>query len=183
MARTYLVTGGCRSGKSRFAQQLAETIGKRRIYIATGVVTDDEMAKRVVRHRAERDGRGWKTIEAPLDPADAVRANADCDVVLIDCLTFWVNNLMYEAQRAGTTSGEGEIVRLTRELCEAAAESTAQIVFVTNEVGLGIVPAEASARMFRDLAGRCNALVAEASDVVVFVVSGIPVVIKGSLDA
>ncbi|RMF99047.1 MAG: bifunctional adenosylcobinamide kinase/adenosylcobinamide-phosphate guanylyltransferase [Planctomycetota bacterium] len=178
-----MVTGGCRSGKSAFSQQLAEKLGKRRIYLATGVVTDDEMAARVARHRAAREGSGWRTIEAPLDPAAAVKTCDDADVVLVDCLTFWVNNLMFQEGRGGTLLDEEAVSQHARELCRAAAESPAAVVFVTNEVGMGIVPAERSVRLFRDLAGRCNTTVAEASDVVVLVVSGIPVVIKGTLDA
>jgi adenosylcobinamide kinase/adenosylcobinamide-phosphate guanylyltransferase len=172
-----LVTGGCRSGKSAWAQRMAEARPGPRVYIATGTATDDEMRARVERHRAARAARGWHTVEETVAIADALRAAADCPVVLVDCLTLWVSNLMHAGPR--TALSEDDMVAHGRGLVDAARAHGGTVVVVTNEVGDGIVPANALARRYRDLAGRCNQTVAAGADAVVLMTCGIPLYIKG----
>ena len=179
MGKIVLVTGGCRSGKSRLAQKLAEAAGLRRLYIATAPVLDAEMEERIVRHRQERAQRKWATCEETLDLVRAFGEHTGFDSVLCDCLTLWVNNLLYQTEQQEKTMGEDDITQLAQEVVKAARQYPGVVHFVTNEVGLGIVPADALSRRFRDLAGRCNQLMAEAADEVYFVVSGIPLKIKG----
>lgn len=173
MGQLTLVTGGCRSGKSRFAQQLVEAACAQRIYLATATVLDEEMAHRVARHRADRD-RSWRTIEAPLQVAE--RLHHPDSAVLLDCLTLWVTNLMM-AERT-----DAEIEAAGAALVAALRSAPGPVVVVTNEVGLGIVPMNAMARRFRDLSGFLAQRVAAAADRVVWMVAGIPVCIKGTLD-
>jgi len=179
MARTVLITGGCRSGKSRHARLLAESVGEKRVYIATAPVGDSEMEERIFSHRAERLGRGWETIEERINLAGALRECAGYDVVVCDCLTLWVNNLMYEASPKGQAITELDMARLCAEVRDALRCLDALVVLVTNEVGLGVVPADATTRRFRDLAGRCNQEMAAATDEVILMVSGLPMHLKG----
>ena len=183
MARMALITGGCRSGKSRHGLRLAESAGSNRVYIATAPILDAEMEQRIARHWEERRGRGWDTIEAPLDLTGAFAQAAGYDVILCDCLTLWVNNLMYTAAQRGRTLHEEHIVEHCRELITAARRSGAFVVFVTNEVGMGIVPEDAASRRFRDLTGRCNQEMAAAVDEVILMVSGLALQLKGSRNA
>ena len=183
MAETMLITGGCRSGKSRYAQRLAENAGTRRLFIATAPVLDEEMNRRVARHQEMRRGRGWETREETLDLADCLRRADGWDAVLCDCLTLWVNNLLYAASKKGIMLGEEEIAQRSREVCAAARSISAQVLFVTNEVGMGVVPADEISRQFRDLAGRCNQEFAAAADSVILIVSGHPIQLKGSENA
>lgn len=160
--------GGARSGKSAYAEGLVEAQGPG-LYVATAEAGDAEMAERI-RHHKERRGNSWTTVEEPLDLAGALKANAAPDLaVLVDCLTLWLNNLM-EAQRDVDAEVEG--------LLDAVATLAAPVVFVTNEVGLGIVPDNQAARAFMDAAGRLNQAVAEAADRVVFVAAGTPLIFK-----
>lgn len=179
MNKIVLVTGGCRSGKSRFAQQMAEAAGLQRLYIATAPALDVEMEERIKRHRQERSQRNWSTCEEALDLVRAFGEHTGFDAVLCDCLTLWVNNLLYQAEQQGDTFGEDDMARLAQAVVDAARQHSGTVIFVTNEVGLGIVPADAISRRFRDLAGRCNQVMAAAADEVYFVVSGIPMQIKG----
>ena len=179
MGKIILVTGGCRSGKSRFALERAEATGASRLYLATAPVLDSEMEERIARHRAERATRQWETCEEQLELARVLRENPTFDVVLCDCLTLWVNNQFYQAELECTVLGEDEIAATTATLIEEARRHPGTVIFVTNEVGLGIVPAEPLARRFRDCAGRCNQTMAAAADEVYFCVSGIPLKIKG----
>ncbi|MDJ0784170.1 MAG: bifunctional adenosylcobinamide kinase/adenosylcobinamide-phosphate guanylyltransferase [Desulfosarcinaceae bacterium] len=171
--RKILVTGGCRSGKSRHAQALAEAVpGGRRCYIATCVPLDAEMRERVARHQADR-GPGWRTVEAPLDVVAAIEANGpQCDVVLVDCLTLWISNLM------GAGKEMDAVVAAAQELAACVRRSIAPLILVTNEVGAGIVPENALARAYRDTAGLVNQIVAEACERVIWTMAGIPVQIK-----
>jgi adenosylcobinamide kinase/adenosylcobinamide-phosphate guanylyltransferase len=179
MGKIVLVTGGCRSGKSRFAQQMAEAAGLTRLYIATSPVLDAEMEERVQRHRQERASRNWVTCEETLDLVKVLEQHTAFDSVLCDCLTLWVNNLMYDAEQNKEAFGEDDMARLTQAMLRVARCHAGTLVFVTNEVGCGIVPADAVSRRFRDLQGRCNQVMAAAADEVYFVVSGIPLKIKG----
>ncbi len=178
-SRLVLVTGGCRSGKSSFAQRLVEenaVSGK--IYLATCPVLDAEMAERVRRHRDERRGKGWETAEEEVNLAAAVAAVGAGTAVLIDCLTLWVNNLMYHGERAGRPPGEDDASRLAAELAAACRRRGGLTVAVTNEVGWGIVPDNPESRRFRDLAGRVNQAFAAAADEVHLLVCGLPTRIK-----
>lgn len=177
-ARVVLVTGGCRSGKSSFAQRYAEERMSRRVYLATCPVFDGEMAERVRRHRSEREGKGWETVEEELELARALAAAPAEATVLVDCLTLWANNLLHRAESSGRFPDEEEAVVRARELAAVCRSRSATTVMVTNEVGLGIVPANPLARRFRDVAGRINQVVAAAADEVYLLVCGLPTRIK-----
>jgi len=180
MAETMLITGGCRSGKSRYAQRLAENAGKRRLFIATAPVLDEEMRRRVARHQEMRRGRGWETREEMFDLNDCLHHADGQDVVICDCLTLWVNNLLYAASQKGETMEEDDIAQRSREVCATARSISARVFFVTNEVGMGIVPEDELSRRFRDLAGRCNQEIATAADSVILIVNGLPIQLKGA---
>lgn len=169
LPRLTLVLGGARSGKSRYAETL---IGERpAVYIATGEARDDEMAARIRTHRARRGGN-WTTREAPLDLATALAADDNTGRPrLVDCLTLWLSNLLL-ADRDAASECAALLDRLPR--------LTAPVVFVANEVGLGIVPENALARRFRDHAGRLNQDIAAMADRVVFVAAGLPLLLKDS---
>ncbi len=180
MARIVLVTGGGRSGKSTYAQNIAESMAGSRAYIATCPVIDDEMAERVRKHRETRRAGRWETIEEPLALADALRG-AKHDVCLVDCLTLWVNNVVYEAEKKGRIVTEDDIALRCNDILEACRRRAGTVIFVTNEVGMGIVPDNPLARLYRDLAGRCNQVIAREAEAVVLMVSGIALPIKGNL--
>jgi len=167
--RRVLILGGARSGKSRTALRLAESTSPERTYIATAQAFDDEMRERIDRHRAERDG-SWQTVDAPLDLVEAVQAQvAPRHAVLVDCLTLWLSNLMLEVR---------DVVAESDGLMDALPQLAGPVVFVANEVGLGIVPDNALARAFRDHAGRLNQRIAEIANSVFFVAAGLPLRLK-----
>ncbi|MCK5801233.1 MAG: bifunctional adenosylcobinamide kinase/adenosylcobinamide-phosphate guanylyltransferase [Lentisphaeria bacterium] len=179
MGEIILVTGGVRSGKSTHARKLAESIQGTHVFLATCPVLDQEMAERIARHQDERKGCGWDTVEAPYALADVIRSQC-CDVLLIDCLTLWVNNLMYKIEKeGGGLLDEDAFAPHVADLADALTQFSGTVVLVTNEVGLGIVPENELARRYRDLVGRCNQAVAAVADSVVLTVCGIPVTIKG----
>ncbi len=167
--RSTLFIGGARSGKSRLAQREAEATGGELVFIATAQAFDDEMRDRIARHRSDRDSR-WRTVESPLDlPAAIARECGPGRTLLVDCLTLWASNVMLaelDADAAGAA------------LAAAIASSAGAIILVTNEVGWGIVPDNALARQFRDVAGRLNQQVAAAVDDVRLVVAGIALPLK-----
>ena len=166
-----LVLGGARSGKSAFAEMLVREGGGRQcVYVATAEPVDAEMAGRIEAHRARR-GEGWRTVEAPVALAEAIRReSAPRTCLLVDCLTVWLGNLMHH----------GHDVDAAREaLLASLAAASGPVVLVANEVGLGIVPDNAMARAFRDHAGRLNQAVAKAAGRVYFVAAGLPVSLKG----
>lgn len=164
-----LVLGGARAGKSAFAEGLAKA-WDRRVYVATAVVTDGEMAERIAQHRARR-GPDWRTVEEPLELSAVLqRESAPTTGVLVDCLTVWLGNLMHH-ERDVDAAGEA--------LLDALAAAPGPVVLVANEVGLGIVPDNAMARAFRDHAGRLNQAVARVASRVFFVTAGIPMTLKG----
>ncbi|MGD7653975.1 MAG: bifunctional adenosylcobinamide kinase/adenosylcobinamide-phosphate guanylyltransferase [Verrucomicrobiales bacterium] len=179
MSRLVLTTGGGRSGKSAYAQAMAEALPGPRAFVATCPVIDDEMRHRIAKHRRDRAGKDWTTIEEPEDLVAAIRSAAGHGVVLVDCLTLWVNNLMYAAELRGERLTEAMVAARCRDVLAAAREHGGTVVFVTNEVGMGIVPEHAGARHFRDLAGRVNQVIAADCDEVFLLVCGQPLRIKG----
>jgi adenosylcobinamide kinase / adenosylcobinamide-phosphate guanylyltransferase len=179
MARIILITGGARSGKSTHAQQLAESLPGPRTYVATCPVLDEEMAERIRRHQKERASGDWTTIEEEVALAEILDALPKTGVVLVDCLTLWVNNLLYQAEQQGQDLSEKEAVQHCAPVLEAAARHRGTVIFVTNELGMGIVPADAVSRRYRDFVGRMNQQIAAHADEVIFLVSGIPLYLKG----
>ncbi|HEX9020179.1 MAG TPA: bifunctional adenosylcobinamide kinase/adenosylcobinamide-phosphate guanylyltransferase [Nitrospirota bacterium] len=170
--KIYFITGGARSGKSAFAERLANDLNGKRAYIATAQALDPEMAARIERHRKERGGK-WDTYEEPLAVAELLRKlSGRCDVALLDCLTLWLSNVMAH------TDGDAAVAARSDELVSAIRDFGGACIIVSNEVGLGIVPDNPLARKFRDLAGILNQKMAQAADEVFFTASGIPVRIK-----
>ncbi|MGE7370895.1 bifunctional adenosylcobinamide kinase/adenosylcobinamide-phosphate guanylyltransferase [Neorhizobium sp. NPDC001467] len=166
-----LVLGGARSGKSVFAEKLALDSGLERHYVATGRAYDDEMRERINAHRTQR-GKGWQTHETPLDVVGHLKhLDQPGRVILVDCLTLWVTNMMMEA--------EATIGRQAQALTAHVAEAQARLIIVSNEVGLGIVPENRMARAFRDHAGRLHQQVAAATSEVYFIAAGLPLKMKG----
>jgi adenosylcobinamide kinase / adenosylcobinamide-phosphate guanylyltransferase len=166
-----LVIGGARSGKSRFAEGLVTASGRPRRYIATAQAWDDEMRARIAQHQVDR-GEGWITAEAPLDLATALTKAAPQDAVLIDCATLWLSNHLL---------ADHDLEDHCTRLLDALAACPAPVVIVSNETGFGIVPDNALARRFRDAQGRLNQQLAAQAGLVVLVVAGLPMVLKGAL--
>ena len=186
MAKTILITGGARSGKSTYAEKLAIEISPKVLYVATSIPFDEEMKERVKKHR-ERRPSNWDTFEGYKDLKDIfVDQNLDFDVVLLDCITIMVTNLLLEKTGENIESFseqelshiEGEILKEVADFLDAAEETTKTIILVTNEVGFGIVPEYKSGRVFRDIAGRVNQYIANRAEEVSLVVCGIKVKVK-----
>ncbi|MEW5421906.1 bifunctional adenosylcobinamide kinase/adenosylcobinamide-phosphate guanylyltransferase [Amorphus sp. 3PC139-8] len=167
MARSILILGGARSGKSRLAEELVAGSGRAPVYLASaGAPQDTEMAARVAHHQARRDAR-WRTVEEPVDLVGALTREAGPETaILVDCLTLWLANL-FGAERAIEAEVEA--------LCALIPNLSGPVVFVSNEVGGGIVPENALARAFRDAQGRLNQRVADAADESFWVVAGRPI--------
>ena len=167
MSRLTLVLGGARSGKSRFAESLARQHGGPRTYIATAEAFDDEMRQRIAKHREQRAGDGWVTIESTLDPASVLPRDG---LVLLDCVTVWLGNLMHHGR---------DLRAEVAKLCAALEACPAEVILVSTEVGLSIVPENAMARRFRDEQGLANQALAAISDNVYFIAAGLPLKLKG----
>lgn len=168
-----LILGGARSGKSRFAECLARSRSHSLVYVATGEAHDDEMAERIARHRMDR-GQDWHTVEVPIDlPAAIADVSRGDTVVLVDCLTLWLSNIML---------ADNDVEKATTDLLTALAEANGPVLMVANEVGLGIVPENALARRFRDEAGRMNQRLAAHVRHVAFISAGLPIWLKGRLE-
>jgi adenosylcobinamide kinase/adenosylcobinamide-phosphate guanylyltransferase len=166
-----LITGGARSGKSRYAEERAVELGERRLYIATAEAKDPEMAERIAAHRNRR-GRAWTTIEEPVEISAALLAhNGKTDCALVDCLTLWLSNLLL---RRDAEYAEEKV----RRLVETLPLLDLDLVLVTNEVGAGIVPDNPLARQFRDLTGWTNQQLAAVASEVVLTVAGVPMIVK-----
>ncbi|MFN3507055.1 MAG: bifunctional adenosylcobinamide kinase/adenosylcobinamide-phosphate guanylyltransferase [Allorhizobium sp.] len=171
-SRSILVLGGARSGKSRFAEGLARDTGLDRFYLATGRAWDDEMRTRIETHKADRAEDGWTTHEEPLDLIGSLKALDNPErVILVDCLTLWVTNLMMDEGRDVDSDGAA--------LAASIKGLRATVIFVSNEVGLGIVPENKMARAFRDHAGRLHQAIAAEADEVYFIAAGLPLKMKG----
>lgn len=168
-----LITGGCRSGKSRFALDYANQHFSKKLYLATCEALDEEMARRIAHHKKMRSPE-WQTIEEPVEIIDKIKQyGAETDVILLDCITLWLSNLLMRQK------DDFEIMKETDRLIEATRQCLASFIVVTNEVGLGIVPADPLSRRFRDLSGMANQRIAEAADTAIFMVSGIPIFLNG----
>ncbi|MBR0841237.1 bifunctional adenosylcobinamide kinase/adenosylcobinamide-phosphate guanylyltransferase [Bradyrhizobium liaoningense] len=163
-----LITGGARSGKSKRAEMRVRAFPGRPVYVATAEALDAEMEARIARHRARR-GTDWIEREVPLDLVPALVASDGGGARLVDCLTLWLSNLMH---------AERDWEREVSELAAALPRLNSPVVFVTNEVGLGIVPDNALARSFRDAAGIMSQIIADVADEVEFVVAGLPMKLK-----
>lgn len=185
LGKIILITGGARSGKSAYALELGEALPGPRAFVATcpvgdvgDGVGDEEMAERIRKHRESRGEKEWQTIEEPRDLASVFSGGPEFRVFLVDCLSLWVNNLLAcqgEQYRALT---EDAIAERCAEFLHPCRNHQATTVFVTNEVGMGIVPDNALARHYRDLLGRCNQTVAAAADEVVLLTSGVPLTLR-----
>lgn len=170
----HFITGGARSGKSRYAQTLTEQAAAQSVqhvhYIATATPLDEEMQLRIARHRQDRPSH-WQTVEAPLLLAEALAAMPADDIVLTDCLTLWLNNQLYHYPGQDFTA-------LFSALTDVLSTRTGPTFVVANEVGLGVIPADSVSRRFVDLAGWLNQTVAAAADNVTFVAAGLPLSLK-----
>lgn len=169
-----LVLGGAQSGKSYYAQQLVSQL-ERVTFIATARVTDAEMRKKIARHRRERPV-AWRTIEAPLELTRAIRSGSrEADVVLVDCLTVYVANVMGAARKSKSKSDAKEHINA---VCDAIRTADASVIVVSNEVGSGVVPPYRSGRAYRDFLGQMNQKVAQIADHVILMVAGVPMTVK-----
>lgn len=185
MGKLILVTGGARSGKSAFAEETAKKMGDNILYVATLIPFDDEMKLRIKKHREQRPSH-WETVEAYKDLDMNLKDKVqDKDGVLLDCITVMVTNIMMDNLRDWNNIRTDEMEKLEKCVKEQVekilafiGKSPVPFVLVTNEVGMGIVPEYPSARLFRDVAGRANQMIAKAADEVYLCVSGIPVRVK-----
>ena len=180
MGKIVLITGGARSGKSQYAQQMAEKVSGRRMFIATCPKLDKELEQRIKKHREARKHRGWQTIEETIDLKGCIEKAREYDVILVDCLTLWINNLMYDEKKGELSVDEERVEDLCHEVVGVARRARGTVIFVTNEVGMGIVPDNEVARRYRDLLGRCNQVIAASADEVILMVCSIPLSVKCS---
>ena len=167
------ITGGARSGKSRFALDYANQHFSKKLYLATCEVLDEEMAQRVEGHKKMR-GPEWKTVEEPIELVDKINQYGDqVEVILLDCITLWLSNLLMKG------NDDLKIQDGINRLMEMMRQTPTSLIVVSNEVGMGIVPADPLSRRFRDLSGMANQRIAEVAEMVIFMVSGIPIFLKG----
>ena len=183
MGKLIFILGGARSGKSTYAQELAKRVERERgggvVFIATAEAGDEEMRTRIEKHRRDRPP-SWDTVEAPMKVAAAVaEASAGRAAVVVDCLTLLISNLLLaegeEASREETTQ---RVLREVEELIEAAQATKADVIVVSNEVGMGIVPSTRLGRLFRDITGQAHQLLARAADEMYFILAGLPQKLK-----
>jgi adenosylcobinamide kinase/adenosylcobinamide-phosphate guanylyltransferase len=167
-----LILGGARSGKSSYAQRLAEARGGDVLFVATATPGDDDMAERIARHRAERPAH-WRTLEAPRQIAAALQATAPAPLVILDCVTLWVTNLLL-AEQASWEAAEAELAALL----DWHRSQTGDLIIVSNEVGLGIVPGDPLSRTFREWLGWFNQRLAARADHVYLMVAGLAIDVK-----
>lgn len=174
-----LIIGGCRSGKSEYAEKLAGRMSDSVIYLATAKITDKDFQKRVEEHRRRRP-ESWQTIEEPLEIEQVLRKRtlSKGDVVIIDSLSTWLTNLIY--QDGHFNHDEEKVLKKVEEISEMFKSIEAEVVIVSDEVGFGVIPPYAEGRMFRDLNGKANQIIASVAEKVYLVVAGIPMEIKNS---
>lgn len=167
-----VVLGGAASGKSDYAEMIVRQASEQRLYIATAQAWDDEMRIKIAAHQQTRADDGWRTVEAPTAPENALSEMATGEVALLDCATMWLTNHLL---------GESDLDQAKDALLDGLARSPGRVVIVTNEVGAGIVPENALARQFREAQGRLNRDLAARADLVVAVMAGLPLSLKGQL--
>jgi adenosylcobinamide kinase / adenosylcobinamide-phosphate guanylyltransferase len=173
MSKVTLITGGARSGKSRFAERLASEYQPLRGYLATGQPGDAEMSERISRHRARR-GEEWRTIEEPLEVIASLHGNdGRFNVILMDCVTLWLSNMLFRHD-----GGAADVLPQVANFTATFNDLKTPLIIVSNEVGMGIVPEHPLARTFRDLAGEANELIAAKADEVYVTISGLPLKLK-----
>ncbi len=185
MGKLIMVTGGARSGKSSYAEDTAKKLGDNILYIATSIPFDEEMKQRIRKHREQRPA-GWETVEAYRDFGFHLEGKLEGkSAVMLDCITIMVSNLMFETNRdwdnmdtVEMDNVEKQVTAEIQKLVSLIRASDIPFILVTNEIGMGIVPENVLSRLFRDIAGRVNQLLARASDEVYLCISGIPVRIK-----
>lgn len=172
----YFITGGARSGKSTFAEKIAELSGKKVTYLATAEALDEEMADRIKEHRRRRPAF-WHTVEEPYHVTSVLEeVGQDDGVVLIDCLTLLISNLLFSSEEGGPDSEE--VLSEINKLARMARDSVADVIVVSNEVGLGVVPEYPQARLYRDLTGWANQIMVKEADFAYFLVAGMALDIK-----
>ncbi|OLQ88342.1 bifunctional adenosylcobinamide kinase/adenosylcobinamide-phosphate guanylyltransferase [Vibrio panuliri] len=172
----HLILGGARSGKSSFAEsQVLASEKSVRHYVATATVTDDEMRQRIAHHQARRDEH-WQLHEEPLQLVSLLRTFSADEIVLVDCLTLWMSNVIFAG---GQTASEEEISRRVADLVSGLEQCAADVILVSNEVGLGVVPMGEVTRLFVDHAGWMNQAIAKVANQVTFVAAGLPMKLKG----
>jgi adenosylcobinamide kinase/adenosylcobinamide-phosphate guanylyltransferase len=186
VSRIILILGGARSGKSHHAQELARSLSERVLYLAPAIPFDEDMRQRIEAHRQARP-ETWRTLETPYALADPLQeALGETEVVLLDCLTLLASNLLmqhpaypFETAAPDLSPLEERLIAESRGVLRLVRERGLTLIVVSNEVGLGVVPAQAAGRLFRDLLGRANQFWAQEADEVWLMVAGIPVRIKG----
>lgn len=179
MGKCILIIGGARSGKSRLAMELARKSGKPVLFVATATAGDDEMAQRIAIHRKERPA-GWSTIEVTTDVGKHIKENiGGARLVIVDCITLLVNNIFNECGYQATPQAEAlleeRVASEINSLVECVRGVEASFIIVTNEIGLGLVPVEKTSRLYRDLLGKANQMLAKCADEVYLMVAGMPV--------
>lgn len=174
------ITGGARSGKSNFAEKIANGFGKSVAYLATAQPLDEEMAFRIKKHREKRLNN-WETYEEPIEVRELVnRLGLEKEVILVDCLTLLTSNLLLrEEDKVEDHKRQEEVLLEIEKLAEVCYKVSAQTIIVSNEVGMGLVPDNPLGRVYRDILGRANSIIADKADEVFMMVSGIPLKIKG----
>ncbi len=180
MGEMMLILGGARSGKSSYAQRLAHELGGERVlFVATAEAGDEEMQARIADHRRSRPA-GWRTVEAPRNVAQAIApAIQDARVVLVDCITLLTSNvLLAGGESPDAQQAERDVVQEIDALCALARQEAATFILVSNEVGLGLVPVYELGRLYRDVLGRANQMLAAQADQVVLLIAGLPVELK-----
>ncbi len=177
--KSILITGGARSGKSTYAQELALKTGRSVLFVATAEAGDADMARRIKAHRKSRPA-AWTTLEAQLHIGRQITENiGQAGTVIIDCITMLVNNIIQQYDETADISQiEKAVVAEIEELIKCIEYSDTRFIIVTNEVGLGIVPADRISRIYRDLLGKANQMLANHVDEVIFMVAGVPLTIK-----
>ncbi|MCB0063087.1 MAG: bifunctional adenosylcobinamide kinase/adenosylcobinamide-phosphate guanylyltransferase [Caldilineaceae bacterium] len=178
-----LILGGARSGKSSYAERFASERSHQVLYIATAQAWDDEMAERIANHRAQRPS-GWQTLESPIQVGSALSAflheHANVDLILLDCLTLLANNVLITLpEDSSEATATAALMAEVDALLRVYAKHDCDLIIVSNEVGLGIVPPYPLGRLYRDALGRANQQLAAAADEVLFMVAGLPLVVKG----
>jgi adenosylcobinamide kinase/adenosylcobinamide-phosphate guanylyltransferase len=169
-----LILGGAGSGKSAFAQQLAQQKAERVFFVATAEAKDSEMAMRVRRHRRRRPGQ-WHTVEEPLELARAIGEAVSLQVVIVDCLTLWVSNLLQANEAQEPAEQEAAVLDAARGLVDAYKKGEATLIMVSNEVGMGLVPPYPLGRLYRDVLGRVNQMLAARASRVYLMVAGLAI--------